>query len=337
MKSIKVAVIGGGSWGTGFAWLLGEAGRNVSIWAREHEIALGINENRRNPFFNPEAVLAPSVSATCDVEEALGGASIAAVAVPSKFLPDVVETLKTCWNPGCVYLCLTKGLCGEPPDFISGFLNTVWPALQPDKFAALSGPNLAGEIVRGYPAAAVVASAGGDTARLVSDAVSGKTFRVYTSDDILGVEIGGAVKNIIAIAAGVLDGLNLGINARSVLVTRGLVEMVRLADRLGARQDTLMGLSGLGDLITTCSSESSRNFTVGRRLAMGESLSEITDSMKMVAEGVTTTSAIVRLARERGVEMPISEQVLNVLEGKKTIPDAISELMTRLPKPESRW
>lgn len=335
MDVSKVAVIGGGSWGTGFAWLLGEAGRRVSIWAREPEIVRGINENRRNPFFNTDALLSPGVTATGDLSEALDGAAIAAVAVPSKFLFPVIETLKPLWQDGCIYLCLTKGLCGEPADFVSGFIKSAWPELGAERFAILGGPNLAGEIVQGYPTAAVVASESLQTAQTVRSAASGKTFRVYTSGDVPGVEIGGAAKNIIAIAAGMLDGLGLGVNARSVLITRGLVEMTRLAEKLGAKRETLMGLSGLGDLVTTCSSPSSRNFTVGQRLAGGESLSDITESMKMIAEGVTTTSAIVELAQRHGIEMPIAEQVLAVLENRKTIGEAIVELMTRALKAET--
>ncbi len=334
VSNVKVAVIGGGSWGTGFAWLLGEAGRRVSLWAREPEIVRGINENRRNPLFNTEAFLAPGVSATESMGDALEGASIAAVAVPSKFLYEVIESLKPAWQTGCIYLCLTKGLCGEPADFVSGFVKSAWPILGAEKFAILGGPNLAGEIVQGYPTAAVVASESAKTAESVRAAASGNTFRIYTSGDVLGVEIGGAVKNIIAIAAGMLDGLGFGVNARSVLITRGLVEMTRLAEKLGAKRETLMGLSGLGDLVTTCSSPNSRNFTVGRRLAGGETLAEITASMKMIAEGVTTTAAIVKLARGYGIEMPIAEQVQAVLESGKPIKDAILELMTRLPKAE---
>ncbi|MCD6119149.1 NAD(P)-dependent glycerol-3-phosphate dehydrogenase [bacterium] len=333
----RIAVIGGGSWGTAFAALLGSLGHQVVIWAREPEVVAGINENKKNPLFNTSALLTGDVSATGEIGESLDGAQVAVVAVPSKFLTGMIEPLMENWQSDCAYLCLTKGLCGEPRDFISRFLKKEWPSLSEEKFAVLSGPNLATEVAAGYPTAAVVASRSEALASEIQAIAAGQNFRVYTSDDVLGVEVGGSAKNIIAIAAGVLDGLDLGVNARSVLITRGLVEMTRFAVKLGASPETLMGLSGLGDLVTTCSSVKSRNFTVGRRLAAGESLNEIESSMKMIAEGVNTARAVHGMARDLGCEMPIAEQVYLVVEKGKPISDAISDLMTREPKPEMMY
>jgi glycerol-3-phosphate dehydrogenase (NAD(P)+) len=339
--SVRFAVIGAGSWGTGFAAHLGALGHSVRIYAREPEVVRGINDERMNPLFNTGAAITGDVRATGEIADALSGAEVAAVAIPSKYLTGAIDEIIAALPDGCIFLCLTKGFVGEPPELISEYVaKTVRTANggasldTRDWFAILSGPNLASEIALGLPTAAVVASASDKTARRIQSLVSGSTFRVYTSPDVVGVEVGGSVKNVIAIAAGVIEGFGLGVNARSVLITRGLVEMTRLALRLGARRETLAGLSGLGDLITTCSSRSSRNFTVGFRLTHGESLAEIEASMMMVAEGVTTTRAVHRIATELGIEMPITEQVKLILDDGKPIKRAIADLMNRDPKPE---
>ncbi len=330
----NVAVIGAGSWGTGFAAHLGALGHKVRIWAREPEIVYGINTTHMNPLFNTLAAIKGDVRAFESIAETLEGAQIAAVAVPSRFLPEVSTIVARNWNRGCVYLCLTKGLCGDPPEFISDYVMRTLPFVGTSSYAVLSGPNLASEIAAGKPAAAVVASENDDLACTIQEITSGNNFRVYTSNDVAGVEVGGSVKNIVAIAAGIVDGLKLGVNARSVLITRGLVEMTRFAVKLGAKRETLSGLSGLGDLVTTCSSRESRNFTVGVRLAAGESLAEIESSMKMVAEGVTTARAVYAKARDIGVDMPITEQVYLILDEGKPVRTAVNDLMTRVLKPE---
>ncbi|MEP0813259.1 MAG: NAD(P)-dependent glycerol-3-phosphate dehydrogenase [bacterium] len=330
----KIAVIGGGSWGTAFAWLQGTKGVPVTVWAREPEVVEGINTFKRNPFFCKGALLPTCVCATGDLAEALDGAWLGVAAVPSKFLPGMVDELRPVWPDGTAYLSLTKGLCGEPPGFANEYFARNWPELGSARFAVLSGPNLADEVAAGKPAAAVVASESAELALKIQGAVSAPTYRVYTSSDVTGVEVGGSVKNIIAIAAGIVEGLGLGINARSVLITRGLVEMSRFARSLGARPETLMGLSGLGDLITTCSGPKSRNFGFGMRLAAGESADAIVESMRMVAEGVTTARAIRERAASMGVEMPIAEQVCRILDGAATPADAISALMGRELKAE---
>lgn len=330
----KVAVIGAGSWGTGFAAHLSALGHSVRIWAREPEVVYGINTSHVNPLFNTYAAIEGDVKAFESIAETLEGAQIAAVAVPSRFLPEVSTVVARNWNRGCVFLCLTKGLCGDPPEFISGYVMRALPAVGARNYAVLSGPNLASEIAAGKPAAAVVASENDDLARTIQEITSGDNFRVYTSNDVAGVEIGGSVKNIVAIAAGIVDGLKLGVNARSVLITRGLVEMTRFAVEFGAKRETLSGLSGLGDLVTTCSSRESRNFTVGMRLAAGETLNQIESSMKMIAEGVTTARAVYAMARDIGVDMPITEQVYLILDKGKPVRAAVKDLMSRVLKPE---
>ena len=331
----RVAVVGAGSWGTVFASLLSENGHAVRIWSREPEIVSGINEERRNPVYSTGAELAGDLRAYGALGDALKDAELAAVAIPSKFLLDLLPEVIVRMPRECAYLSLTKGLIGRPPYIISRYIADAFPDLGADRFAVLSGPNLAGEILSGNPTAAVVASANGSLAVKIQQSVASGRFRVYTSGDVSGVEIGGCVKNIIAIAAGITSGLGLGVNARSVLITRGLVELGRFASALGALPETLGGLSGLGDLIATCSSEDSRNFQAGVRLAKGESTEEIVRSMNMVAEGITTSRDVLAISKERGISMPITEQVNKIIAGEMTPRQAISELMARSPKPEA--
>ena len=330
----RLAVIGAGSWGTALALVLAPRFDRVRLWVYEPEVAERLRQTRENHVYLPGCRVPENVEAVTDLGEALADAGVVLSVMPS----HLVRTLYTAMLPhlreSMQFVSATKGLENGTLLRCSEVIGEVLAARFQPRVAVISGPTFAREVARGGPTALVVASSDGALAESVQAAFSGPTFRLYTNPDPVGVEIGGAVKNVVAIGAGVLHGLGMGSNAMAALVTRGLAEITRLAVALGGRPQTLAGLAGLGDLVLTCTGELSRNRTVGTELARGRRLEEITSSMKMVAEGIKTTNATVDLAERHGVEMPISNQMYEMLHFELSPREAIRQLMLRSLKGE---
>jgi glycerol-3-phosphate dehydrogenase (NAD(P)+) len=328
---IIAAVVGAGSWGTVLAAQLARLGFPTRLWARDRTLAQQIATTRENSRYLPGVLLPDTVLATADPAEALAGADLVVVAVPSHFLRGVLAPMAPHIGSRAVLLSATKGL--EPGSALrmSELLSQVvtGPAV-----AVLSGPSFAREVALGRPTALVVASPDAGVARELQSRLSAPAFRLYTNRDVVGVEIGGALKNVMAIATGLSDGLELGENARAALITRGLAEIGRLALALGGQPATLSGLAGLGDLVLTCTGSQSRNHRLGYAMARGQSLREAESSTPMVAEGVRTVTSALTLAAARGVAMPICEQVSAVLFDGRAVPDALQALLAREPRPE---
>ncbi|MCI0678021.1 MAG: NAD(P)-dependent glycerol-3-phosphate dehydrogenase [Actinobacteria bacterium] len=329
----KVAVIGAGSWGTTVA-MLAAAKAPVTLWARRPELAETIRATRVNDQYLPETRVPDNVTPTASLAEAVGSAGAVAVAVPSHGFRAVFRELAPHLDAGVPIVSLTKGIEQETLDTMTAVIAEEAPDHDSGLIGVLTGPNLAAEIVAGQPAAAVVAMTGDAAARAVQETFMGPTFRVYTNDDVVGCELGGALKNVMAIAAGMSDGLGFGDNTRATLITRALAELTRLGVALGGRPSTFAGLAGMGDLIATCISPKSRNHRVGYYLAMGRSLEEIVSEMDMVAEGVKTTASVLGLAERVGVEMPIAEHVSMVIHEGVHPRDAVLSLMSRQAKAE---
>lgn len=328
----QVAVLGAGSFGTALSAHLALAGHRVQLWARDAALAAQIQHQRANAIYLPGVELPPSVTATSDLGEALAGSELIVAAVPSHGLRRVMDAARPHLPPGATIVSTTKGL--EEGTLLR--MSQLLADAVGDDFpvAVLSGPSFASEVAKGLPTAVVVAAPDARTVGLVQDEFRGRFLRLYGSEDVVGVEIGGALKNVIAIAAGVVEGMGLGPNAQAALVTRGLAEITRLASALGGRRDTLAGLAGLGDLVLTCTGALSRNRHVGIELAQGRSLDEIVGTMKMVAEGVRTTQAALDLGLRHGVELPIAAQIADVLAGRKDARTALKDLMLRPQRTE---
>jgi glycerol-3-phosphate dehydrogenase (NAD(P)+) len=324
----RIAVVGAGSWGTAIAVLLGQRHADVALWAHETEVAADIRERRENGRFLPGIPIPGTVRATTDLAEAVSGRSIIAFVVPSDHLRHVASRCAPHLAPGCCVVSLTKGL---ESGTLLRMTELLAEALPPHVAgpAVLSGPTFAREVGEGKPSGATVAAADIAVARRLQDAFSGSRFRVYAETDVVGIEVGGALKNVMAIAAGMCDGLGFGHNARALLISRGLAEIGRVGAHLGAHPQTFMGLSGLGDLVLTCTGDLSRNRTVGVRLGRGEPIGEILSGMTMVAEGVNTARAAFDLSVRTGVPMPISEQVYRIIHEGKDVRNAVSELFAR--------
>jgi glycerol-3-phosphate dehydrogenase (NAD(P)+) len=331
MNPQSISVIGAGGWGTALAQLLSGHGLPVTIWAHEPSQAEEINVSRTNRQFLPGVVLGPAITATPDMTVAARG-DLIVVVPPSQFLKGVSAQLAAAGvKPGVPLVCCTKGLEHHTGRLMTQVLGAFFAE---NPVAALSGPNHAEEVARGTPAAAVVAADDHDLADQLRHFFCTGNFRAYSNDDVAGVELGGALKNIYAIAAGISDGLGLGDNAKSALVTRSLAELIRLGTKLGGKQETFYGLSGLGDLIVTCFSIHSRNRGLGERLGKGESLADIQKSMVMVAEGVPTTRSAHEEARKLGVETPLLDTVHAVLFEGLGPRDGLMRLLARDPKRE---
>jgi len=331
----RIAIIGAGAWGTGLAIVLGRKGTHqVRLWAHEKEVCESISRHRVNEMFLPGEEIPQNVSASSDLRETLQDAEILVSVMPSQHCRGLFEKMRPFLKAGIPIVSATKGIEEKTLLRMSEVISEVCGHPAP-RIGALSGPSFAKEVARGDPTAITIASKDVGLAETVQREFSDPRFRVYTNDDVIGVELGGALKNIIAIAAGVCDGLNLGHNSVAALITRGLAEITRLSVACGGRAETLAGLAGLGDLVLTCTGGLSRNRSVGVELGRGRKLPEIISGMHgMVAEGVFTTHAAVGLARARGVEMPITEQMHAVLHEGKAPREAIHELMTRSAKSE---
>lgn len=330
----KVAVIGAGSWGTTVA-ALAAVKAPTWLWARRPELVEEILTTRRNSAYLPNRALPDALTPTADAEEAVTGASAILVAVPSHGYRATFASLAPHVPAGIPLISLTKGIEQESLATMTRVMAEEAPDHDPGLMGVLTGPNLAVEVAAGQPAAAVVATAAAGAAKGIQEVFMGPTFRVYTNDDVVGCEMGGALKNVMALASGMSDGLGFGDNTRATLLTRALAEITRLGVALGGRAETFAGLAGMGDLIATCSSTKSRNYQVGFALAQGRELDDIVSEMRMVAEGVKTTESTLGLADSVGVEMPIAEQVGEVLTGKVHPRDAMLRLMTRQARAEA--
>jgi glycerol-3-phosphate dehydrogenase (NAD(P)+) len=329
-----IAIIGAGGWGTALAITMARAEREVRLWAYESYLVETIVATRENPLYLPSARIPQSVRVSNSMQEVLDGARIVIVAVPSHVLRSVVSQMLPWLNPEMFFVSAAKGIENETLMRMSEVVTDVVRPVFAPQVAVISGPTFAPEVARGEPTALVVAAASEKLRVFLQTEMSRPRFRLYTNSDIAGVEIGAAVKNIIAIAAGVVDGLGLGSNATAALVTRGLVEITRLAVACGGQKETLFGLAGLGDLVLTSYGAISRNRRVGVALGRGQKIEEITSQMRMVAEGVKTAKSTVELARKLSVEMPIAEKMYSVLyEGLKP-QEAINDLMERKLKEE---
>jgi glycerol-3-phosphate dehydrogenase (NAD(P)+) len=322
-------VLGGGAWGTALASHVARAGLPVRLWVREAEVAAAVNERHENPAYLPGAELPSELRATTDIAEALAGVEAVIVAVPSEFCRTVYRTAARLLPPAAVLVSATKGL---EIDTLQRMTEVAAAEAPGHPLAVLSGPSFALEVARALPTAVVVASHDHACAERVQRALATRAFRVYSSEDVAGVELAGALKNVIAIAAGIVDGLGFGHNTVAALVTRGLAEISRLAVALGGRPDTLAGLAGLGDLVLTCTGGLSRNRTVGQRLGRGQSLEAATAGLH--PEGVRTTLAACALAERHGIDLPIAAQMRAVLYAGKPPRDALEELMLRSLKRE---
>ncbi len=332
MAPIRMAVVGAGSWGTTVASLAAENTPTV-LWARRQDVADTINRDHRNPAYLGDRDLSTSLRASVSLEETVAGADVVVMAVPSQGFREVLTEAAAHVRPWVPVVSLSKGLEQGSLLRMSEVANEVLPG---HPVAVLTGPNLAGEIASGQPAASVVAIDDAVIATALQGIFSRPTFRVYTNSDVVGCELAGVVKNVIAIASGIATGMGFGDNTRATLVTRGLAEMTRLALQLGGSLESLAGLAGMGDLIATCSSTSSRNTTVGLRLGRGEKLDDIIASTTQVAEGVRSSRAVLDLARKHGVDMPITEQVVAICHEGKSAADGLLALMTRRAAPEVR-
>ena len=330
-----IAIIGAGAWGTGLAIVLGRKGTHrVRLWAHEKEVCESIATKRVNELFLPGRTIPERVSASDDLESVLAGAQIIVSVMPSQHCRALFERMRPHIAPRTLIVSATKGLEEESLLRMSEVIADVLG--RDTVVGALSGPSFALEVARGDPTAITIASSNHALLQAVQQEFSDATFRVYTNTDVVGVELGGALKNIIAIAAGICDGLGFGHNSVAALITRGLAEMTRLAVACGGRADTMAGLAGLGDLVLTCTGGLSRNRSVGVELGHGRKLPEIIAGMHgMVAEGVFTTTAAVGLAHARNVEMPITEQMHAILHNGKSPREAIQELMSRTGKSET--
>ena len=330
---MKIAVIGAGTWGTTLASLVSKSA-DVKLWARRPELAAAINSGHENPDYLEGFNLPEELVATGELDEALADAELIVMAVPSHGFRSVLESASSLISSDVPIISLAKGLEGGTHMCMTAVARQVLPDHDPGVVGVLTGPNLAREILAGQPAASVVSVANEEKVALLRSVFTGPTLRIYSNTDVIGCEIAGALKNVMALGAGMAVGLGYGDNSMATLITRALAELSRLGREMGGDPLTFAGLAGMGDLIATCVSPLSRNRRVGVALAEGRSLDDIVADMKMVAEGVKTTPVVVELAEKHGVEMPLANQVAKVLEGQP-VSQVLSELMGRTPKAES--
>ncbi|SIT68998.1 glycerol 3-phosphate dehydrogenase (NAD(P)+) [Ectothiorhodosinus mongolicus] len=326
-----IGVLGAGSWGTALAMHLARQGHHVALWGRDHKQIEEMLRQRCNPRYLPGITFPETLTPTSNLSEAVRQAEQILLAVPSGAFVATLEAIQP-WLKERGLVWATKGLDREHNSWLHERAQAILGDQVP--WAIASGPSFAAEVACGLPTALTLASRNKEFAQQVRTWLSGGTLRIYTSDDVLGVQLGGALKNVLAIAAGVSDGLGFGANARAALITRGLAEMMRLGEALGARQETLMGLSGLGDLVLTCTDDQSRNRRLGIALGHGQTRDQAVEQIGQAVEGVYTAGVVLRMAEHHGVEMPISEQVSRVLFDALPPAQAVQELLGREPKPE---
>jgi glycerol-3-phosphate dehydrogenase (NAD(P)+) len=325
----RIAIIGAGNWGTALAVIAARKGHQLRVWSRNAAVVESINRAHMNGVYPASVPVPLGVVATMEGEAALDGAELVILAVPSHATREILTSMVNDLHSEMIFVSATKGIEIETGKRMSQILSDVVVEKFQPRFVCLSGPSFAKEVIAGHPTAIVAASSSAEDRRSVQSELSFENLRIYANDDVVGAELGGSVKNVMAIAAGMVVGLGFGSNSVAALITRGLAETSRLALREGARMETMMGLAGLGDLVLTCTGGLSRNRYVGQELGKGHTLAEITSGMNEVAEGVKTTPAVRRLAARLGVEMPIADQVHAVLYEGKSAREAVTELMTR--------
>lgn len=326
---MKLGVIGAGSWGTTLANLLAKKGNSVVLWAYEADLVERMRENRENDLFLPGVSLSPNLDFTCDMKAAVEGMDLLLLVCPSQVMRPVVKQALPFLQEKTLVVSASKGIENDTLLAMSEVLTELLPAANAGRMAFISGPSFAKEVAAEMPTAVAVGSADAAAAKQVQDVFSTDYFRVYTNRDVMGVELGGALKNVMALAAGVSDGLGFGHNSRAALITRGLAEMIRIGEAKGANPGTFAGLAGMGDLVLTCTGDLSRNRTVGFELGSGKKLQEILGGMNMVAEGVKTTLSAYQLAAKLGVGAPIIEQMYAILYEDKDPRQAVIDLMSR--------
>jgi glycerol-3-phosphate dehydrogenase (NAD(P)+) len=329
-----IAVIGAGSYGTCLAMLFGNAGHRVSLWARSADVALDIERTRCNQAYLPNVLLPPTVSVTSDLHTAVAGRRFVVAVTPSHGVREVLGAASKWFEPGVIVINASKGLEDGTLATIEQIYRDIFPAPIANRATYLSGPTFANEIAAGMPAAIVLAGRDPETTRVAQETLSSIRLRIYTSDDVAGVLIGGALKNVIAISAGVSDGLGLGSNARAALITRGLAEITRIGVAMGAEAATFAGLSGMGDLVLTCSGEASRNRRVGIALGQGRKMTDVLSEMRMVAEGVKTTKVAHELAVKLGTAAPITEVIHAIIYQGMPARDSMIRLTQRALRSE---
>ncbi len=331
---MKIGVIGAGAWGTALANLLANKGFNVALWVFEPEVCADILEKRENKVFLPGVSLSANIWPSNDLDQVAANKEMLLLVVPSHVFRSVAVRMVHHPTEKSLIVTATKGIETETHLTVSSILKQLLPPRLQSRIAVLSGPSFAREVAKQIPTAVTVAAFDPEVARAVQSIFATPYFRVYTSGDVVGVELGGALKNVIAIAAGISDGLGLGYNTRAALITRGITEIQRLGIRLGADRETFMGLAGIGDLVLTCTGKLSRNWTVGYKIGQGMKLEAILSEMRMVAEGVKTTRSVYNMSRKMGAEMPIVEQVYRILYEDLDPNEALQVLMSRNLKHE---
>jgi len=330
----RIGVVGAGSWGTAIANLLGNKGFKVDFWVFEKEVKEQIEEFRENRIFLPGILLSSNIFPSNDIANAVTGKDLVVIVVPSHVMRDTAMKISSLISVNTSVVSASKGIENNTYLTMTGVLKESISNIPEGNFTALSGPSFAGEVARNVPTAVTAASNNHEIAAFVQRIFATPFFRVYTNDDVIGVELGGAVKNVIAIAAGIVDGLGLGLNTRAALITRGLTEIRRLGLALGAKPRTFTGLAGVGDLLLTCTGNLSRNHTVGKKIGEGMKPKEILSEMRMVAEGVKTAESVYNLSRKLDVEMPISREIYHILYEDVPPKEAVYRLMTRDLKQE---
>jgi glycerol-3-phosphate dehydrogenase (NAD(P)+) len=331
---MKIGVVGAGAWGTALANLLAQKGLSVDLWAFEKEVCEDILESRQNKWFLPNVPLSKNLVPSNDLDRVASGKEMLLLVMPSHVFRSVAAQLVHHPTEETIIVSASKGIENRTHLTMTGILRQLLPPRLLSRIAALSGPSFAKDVAAGIPTAITVAAADRAVAEQIQSTFATPSFRVYTGHDVIGVELGGAVKNVMAIAAGISDGLGLGLNTRAALITRGLAEIQRLGIRLGAQSKTFMGLAGIGDLVLTCTGALSRNWTVGNNLGKGMKLDTILSKTRTVAEGLKTTKSVYNLSRKLGVEMPIAEQVYYILYEDREPKEALNVLMSRTLKQE---
>ncbi len=334
VNKLKIGVVGAGSWGTALANLLGLKGFKIDLWVFEKEVKEQIESSRENKVFLPGVSLSRNIFPSNDLAGVVNGKDIVLVVVPSHVMRETGERFQGDISPETIIVSASKGIENKTHLTMSGVLRQILHDTPEDYFAVLSGPSFAREVAGKIPTVVAAASKDQKVAGFIQHVFSTRYFRVYTNNDMIGVELGGAVKNVIAIASGTIEGLGLGLNARAALITRGLTEMRRLGLKLGANPRTFAGIAGIGDLVLTCTGDISRNYTVGKKIGEGMKLNEILSEMRMVAEGVKTAKSVYNLSRKLGVEMPICHEVYRILYEDLPPKEAVHRLMTRTLKHE---
>ncbi len=325
----QIGVIGAGSWGTALANLLAVKGYKVDLWAYEEEVVQDIISHRENKMFLPDIALSPNLLPSNDLKKVVRNNKILLVVVPSHTMRDMGTRMAPYIDKDTIVITASKGIEDGTYLTMYGVLKEVLPSLNPDNIVVLSGPSFAREVAMKVPTAISVGAKNNAVATRIQHIFATDYFRIYVNEDPIGLELGGAVKNVIAIAAGFVDGMGLGLNSRAALITRGLAEIRRLGMHMGANPHTFSGLSGVGDLILTCTGDLSRNYTVGKQLGQGISLADIQNKRRSVAEGVRNTKSIYHLAKKLGIELPIINEVYRALYENSTPKNAITRLMTR--------